>query len=485
MSSEKGTAMLDERIPDDFADYLRHMKEASFAGPTTDDEVAGQAGPTRFVDIKVYDLRPGEQVTPPSIEGTLAAEAAPDEQQDALQPDAPQPGEEIEETPPIAPRQSVRLHMTTLICLAAWTLVALAIGVWYGVLPLFSPMATVTIVPVSRAITATGTLTVVTGPANAAQHEIPGRLLSTISMSQARSVPTTGTGHQDAQSAHGTITFYNAAPAPQTVAAGTLLTGADGVEVITDQEAIIPAGDLATNGQVTVPAHAVLTGPAGNIAAHDIYGPCCRLNVFAANSAFRGGQVARVYPTVTAHDVNATAESLEKSLTVSMQAAFQPQVRSGETLITPLPCQPTVTPDHQIGTEAGLVQVTVSLTCTGEVYRTSAYEAAIRQMVTHAAAQHLGSGYEENGTIQASITATTYRPHGAVTLAVKRAGTWMYQIGEQQRAAIIQRIAGKSKAQATSILLGMPGVQSAAIEEERGDQLPVNPSRIQVIIVAY
>jgi hypothetical protein len=479
--------MLDEHIPDDFADYLRHLKEASFAGPTTDEQEASAPGPKYFVDMHVYPLRPGETPPPPSIEGTLAAEAALDQQQDAPHTDEPEPGEEIEETTPMAPippQRRIPLH--PLVQAAIGTALLLLIGgsVW-SLLPLLTPTATVTIVPVSKAITATGTLTVVTGPANTARQEIPGRLLSTISMSQVRSVPTTGTGHQDAQAAHGTITFYNAAPTPQTVAAGTLLTGADGVQVVTDQEAIIPAAVFPTDGQATVSAHAVLAGPSGNIAAHDIYGPCCRLNVFAANSAFTGGQLARIYPIVTAHDVSAAAESLETSLTRSMQAAFQPQVKSDETLITPLPCQPAVTPDHQIGTEAGLVQVTVSLTCTGEVYRTSAFEAQATQMVTHAAAQQLGAGYQENGAIQASIQNAAYRPHGTVSLVIKGAGSWTYQIDEQQRAAMTRLIAGRTKAQATSLLLALPGVESAAISQERDEQLPADPSRIQVIVVAY
>jgi hypothetical protein len=477
--------MRDERLPDDFADYLRHVKEASAAGPTTDEQEARPKGPTRFVDIRVYDLLPGEQVTPPGIEGTLA-EAAPDEKPDAPRTDEPEPDNQDEETTPIPPKVPQRRRYLPPLALGAIGIalfVLIGAGVW-SLLPLLAPTATVTIVPVSRAVTATGTLTVTTGSANAAQHEIPGRVLGTITMSQAERVPTTGTGHQDAQAASGTITFYNAAPYVQTVSAGTLLTGADGVEVVTDGEAVIPAAVPPTEGQVTVAAHAVVAGPAGNIAAHDIYGPCCRLNVFAANAAFTGGQNARSFPEVTAHDISAVATSLEKQLTRSMQAAFQPQVRSDETLIVPLPCTPFVSPDHEIGTEATEVQITVSLICTGEVYRTSAFEAAISQLVTHAALP-LGPGYEPTGTIQASITATTYRPHGVVTLAVKGAGTWTYQITASERAAMVERIAGKSKAQATSILLAMPGVQSAAIDEQRSDQLPGDTSRIQVVIVTY
>jgi hypothetical protein len=472
-------------IPDDFAEYLRHLKEASAVGPTTDEQEAGQAGPTRFVDIKVYDLLPGEQVTPPSIEGTVAG-ASPDEQQDAPHIDEPEPGEEIENTtpiPPVAPQRRRHLHPLILAGIGAALLLLIGGSVWY-LLPVLAPTATVTIVPVSKAITATGTLTVTTGSASAAQHEIPGRVLSTITMSQAASVPTTGTGHQDAQAAYGKVTFYNALPAPQVIPAGTLLTGNDGVEVITDQEAVIPAAVPPTEGQTTVWAHALTTGPQGNISAEDISGKCCRDNIFVSNSAFTGGQNARTYPMVTAHDISAIATSLETSLTRSMQAAFQPQVRSDETLIVPLPCTPLVSPDHQAGTEATEVQVTVSLICTGEVYRTSVYQAAVAQLVTHAA-QPLGPGYAQTGTIQASITTSTYRPHGAVTLTVKGAGTWTYQISEAEREAITRSIAGKSKAQATAFLLAMPGVQSAAIDEERSDQLPGDGSRIQVIIVTY
>ena len=84
--------------------------------------------------------------------------------------------------------------------------------------------------------------------------------------------PDDGYRPPSAQPGRGRVTFYNAAPSVQTIAAGTLLTGKDGVEVVTDQDAVIPAGTLATNGQVTVAAHAVNLGPSGNIAAQDIYG---------------------------------------------------------------------------------------------------------------------------------------------------------------------------------------------------------------------
>ena len=146
-----------------------------------------------------------------------------------------------------------------------------------------------------------------------------------ITLSQAKTVPATGTGHQQAQAAYGFITFYNALPTPQTIPAGEMLTGADGVEVVTLQQAVIPAGTLATSGQVAVPAQAVNAGPQGNIAANDLYGKCCRDDVFVSNGPFRGGQDARSYQMVTQQDINSTASSLKTSLDQSAQAALSQQ----------------------------------------------------------------------------------------------------------------------------------------------------------------
>jgi hypothetical protein len=176
------------------------------------------------------------------------------------------------------------------------------------VLPLLQPTAIVTIIPAVRTIQITTTL------------QVPGRAVATVTLTKARSVPTTGIGHQEAQAAHGTLTLYNAAPYAQTIPAGTLLTGTDGVQIVTEQEVTIPAGDLATNGQATVMAQALQTGPAGNIKANDLYGLCCRANVFVSNAAFHGGQNARTFPQVTAGDLANASATLTTSLSQSMQA---------------------------------------------------------------------------------------------------------------------------------------------------------------------
>src|SRR5437667_5409573 len=75
---------------------------------------------------------------------------------------------------------------------------------------LFTPTATITLVPKSMQIQATGNITVVTARADTTNNEIPGRMLSPIIMSQTEIVATTGRTYLAAREVRGTITFYNA-----------------------------------------------------------------------------------------------------------------------------------------------------------------------------------------------------------------------------------------------------------------------------------
>jgi len=93
-----------------------------------------------------------------------------------------------------------------------------------------------------------------------------------LKLTQARTVPATGTGHQEARSAQGSVTFYNDYTEGQTIPAGTLLQTADGVRIATGESAYVPPASPPMQGQATVPAHTLEPGPAGNIRAYSIYG---------------------------------------------------------------------------------------------------------------------------------------------------------------------------------------------------------------------
>jgi hypothetical protein len=428
-----------------------------------------QNPPQQVVHIHVYDLPP-EAEEPPTVESDLPA---PDQ---AAQEYTPLPEEQ--EPPP--PRHT---HKTRTMLFAA--LGVLLVG---SVLALVSfrswlfltPEATITIVTVSTPIRATTTVTVTTGqPPKAGQ--IAGRELSAITMSQQTTIATTGTAHQDAQAAHGLVTFYNAATYSQVIPAGTIITGTDGTQIVTEQDATLPAVSYPTLGQATIAAHALSTGPAGDISAGDIYGPCCRLNVSAVNSAFTGGQNARRYPTVSTQDISTAAASLTKSVMQSEQAAIQTQVSRAETLITPFLCHQSLTPNHQPGSEAIQVTITINETCTGTAYNTQQYQHQLMQQMNQQAVKQQGQGYRLTGAVQSTIT-TTHQYRNSITLFVTSAATYAYQMGQDESQTLAQLAAGKSVAQATAMLLQVPGIQSVGISTNtRNNTVPNDPRQIHVI----
>jgi hypothetical protein len=433
------------------------------------DQPAGQEEADCFIDVNVYHIQ-REQAAPPSVESNGAitiTEPPTDEQESADEP---------EETAPVRERhRRIVPVLIGFLCLLVVGTLAIALA-----LPLLTPTATVTIVPVSKQVRMSSTLTLATGGQPGDTAQIPGRVLSSVTMSQEQSAPTTGKAHEDAQAAHGLVTFYNAAPYAQTIATGTLLTGADGTQVTTDQEVTIPAAILPTEGQATISAHALQTGPAGNISAGDIYGACCRANVFAANGPFTGGQEAHDYQTATQADIDTVARNLTKSLDQSEQAAIQTQVHANETLLSPLPCQETITPDHRPGEEAAQVHVTVSETCTGIVYDTQAYQDEITQALSQQATKQLGAGYSLIGQPQNTIAHVNTQDRQHITLQANIAGTYDYQLSQDQLQQIKTLVAGKSKVQATAAVLRVPGVQSVEINSNQGN-LPSDSTHIQVV----
>ncbi len=308
-------------------------------------------GVVRFVDVQIYDV-PAEELPegPFSVESTFEPEEESTTEPPVQEGNQGEPPQGTQETTEKSTRARMLLHPFPLVLAVLCVLLAGAVCVVY-VLPLLAPSATVTIIPISTQIATTRTVTIVSTNANAAQQQIPGRTLAMITLSQAKTVPATGTGHQQAQAADGFITFYNALPTPQTIPAGEMLTGADGVEVVTLRQAVNPDGTLATNGQVTVPARAGDVGPQGNIAANDLYGKCCRDAVFVSNSPFHGGQNARSYQMVAPQDINGVASALKTSLNQSVQAALGQQVQPNETLVIPVPCTSGVNTDHKAGSD--------------------------------------------------------------------------------------------------------------------------------------
>jgi hypothetical protein len=341
-----------------------------------------------------------------------------------------------------------------------------------SLLPLFSPSATITIIPASRNLSITTSI------------QVHGSVLPALTLSQSQTIQATGKRHQNATQAHGTITLYNGQFFRQTIAAGTMLTGADGVQVITDQPASIPAGNPPSYGQVSVTAHAIRTGAQGNSQAYDINQACCTTSVLAKNTEpFTGGAEARDFTIVTREDIQRIATSLTATLTTSEQAALQAQLIPGEGLSTLL-CSNVLHSDHQIGDEALQVTVTVSRTCTAVVYNTAALEDKALQLLTQAATQQLGTAYRLIGTMQVRILHPTRidQRRGLATIAVRVDAAYVYLLSQSETHHLAILIAGKTKRQAQHILLAEPGIQGVTIQAANTTTLPTDPMRMRFLI---
>src|SRR6266566_1381856 len=280
-------------------------------------------------------------------------------------------------TPPVSAKQSfdyVTLGIVLICC------IPLLASILFQVYLLQNPpLATITIIPKSQLVTLNGTLQL-------------GRVLQPITISQSQTVGTTGRGHQDARNATGTVTFYNGQLNSIFIPAGLILTGSDGVQIVTDQDASIPASNLPQVGQVTVQAHALSPGSKGNIAAYDINQGCCATAIKAVNSnSFYNGQDERNFQTVSKNDIERAASPLKATLAQSMSGALEGQLKPSEQLSL-LPCSPTVTPNRNVGDEATTLKVIVSLTCSAVAYNTNELENKARALLTFKALSKL-SGY--------------------------------------------------------------------------------------------
>jgi VCBS repeat-containing protein len=362
-----------------------------------------------------------------------------------------------------------------------------SLGPMIAWLPGITPTASVTLTPAQESLHASVPITAVTGTPDPSREQVSARLLSVTSQTFTQTVPGSGHGHTQAQQAQGTLTFYNAAPYAQTVAAGTVLTGADGVELVTDQVAYLPAGNLPDVGMATVPAQAVQVGPQGNIAPLDLNGLCCVAGVSVKNTdTFVGGQNARDYTIVARQDVENIAGPQSSTLTGQAQANLQGEVRPNEQLASPAQCHPELHTDHPIGSEATHVTITLSVTCQAEVYDAQAVHQLASTALSEQARTKFGAGYSVRGAIKTSITqvATTEAAHGTLSLLVSAQGTWSYQFSSSQIGQLSRQIAGLPRQQAIHLLKQDGHIQAVSITETwNATSIPSDPAHIQIMVL--
>ncbi len=187
---------MNDQLHNDINTILDHVYQHGNEG----EDMHDQEPPRRVINVYI-EVEELEQ--PEVIESTIDAHGPTT----APGTTEPQQSEALPAQSTKPPRTEQKSRVPFLLLLVA--LVGLIIGLTYRLmLPLLTPSATVTIVTTSVEQTTVTTVHVVNGPADRTKQQLTGRLLSSVTMSQQKTIPTTGIAHQDAKAGHGIITFY-------------------------------------------------------------------------------------------------------------------------------------------------------------------------------------------------------------------------------------------------------------------------------------
>ncbi len=284
--------------------------------------------------------------------------------------------------------------------------------------------------------------------------DIPTRTLAPVTITRSATGATSGRGYQKARAATGTVTFYNGLSVGQTVRAGTVLTGNDGMQIETTQDAVIPAADPTatppTDGFATVSAQAVQTGMKGNISAYDVAVVFSSSLTVKNLAAFTKGQDARTFKAVAPRDLTALTSMVNDSVTQALTTAFP--LQPGEAALSTT-CTTKATSTHQPGEEAQSVTLTITRICPAVAYRSQELH---RQATAAFTRTRPGATYHIVGNVQ--ITVQSVSP-----LTVRLRGTWAYTFSQDYQDLLAQEIQGESPEKAKASLLKTGVISYASV----------------------
>ena len=438
--------------------------------------------PTPLPPLPRYEeISPAVSLTGDTVEGSITAS-------EIVSTDPPpEPDISTHPTVPLTPPK--RYFQVNWWSIVAFALLLVLVGehlapfVWPLVDSYLHPKATITLFPTQRAMSHQYAFLAVTGTADQSRNQVPSRVLSFTTPTKSATITTTGTGYTPAIQAKGTVILYNEANYNQTIAAGTVIAGNDGRQIVTDQTVTIAAGNPPYLGSSTVLAHSLQAGEVGNIQALDINGLCCLAGIYAKNtSGFSGGLDPKPYPMLSHTDLERETQSLAGSLSPLAKAGTQKQALESEQFLQPMQCSLTSSSHPKVGERAITATVSVSETCSAQVFDVAVLQKLTSVQFVQDSQKQLGSNFIQRGNLSTSIEKTTRldKSHHTCQLTVSATGTLILYLSQAQMQALKMQIAGKKITEAQRQLLALAGVQGVAIQpaHQTDISLPTDPNQI-------
>lgn len=265
-------------------------------------------------------------------------------------------------------------------------------------------------------------------------------------------VQATGTFHQDARQARGTLTWYNQLPVQQTIPKGTSLSISPNLAVVTESTLVIPAGAPPVQGQVEGAAHVAQKGNQGNIPAGTLNQPCgcAGANGLTVTNrdAFTGGQDEVNQSMLQQADVDQAVRDQQNRIQQQASTSITGQLAKPEHLIGSIACNTGVQATPSVGSVTAQAQVSITDTCQADAYNTD--DAQYRAIALFRTETQPDPGYVL-GQTSTVITQTTQTPDG-ITLQVAVKGRWIYSVSQKEWDTLRSQLAGRTPAQAETLL---------------------------------
>jgi hypothetical protein len=381
-----------------------------------------------------------------------------------------------------------RIFYSVLPVLILFLLVPGGIAVYYL---LANPTtAQVSIRPSAKSVQNLSTLTVVTNHPNVVHQQIVGARWLSATIKQTFLQTSTGKGYSQGTTASGIVALEDHAPAFSSVSenAGTILTGSDGITIISDQDAIAFLGRPAY-----FRAHVSSPGSYGNIPAHGFYlvvpHGLGNSAVLYNTTPFTGGHDKGPYAFVQQNDIVAGEHTVTSIVKQSTLDALNAKMAASEQWVQTPRCTKRATSDGTTGEQVQNFHVTVTTTCIGEVYDTQTVQAVATRELTIVASSELGTHYQLLGEIATTITEVHVlnKRQGTLTVSLSAVGKWVYRFTDLEKQRLAQMISGKHVEEAQTLLAQQSSIEQVTVTTMYSfwiwDTIPTDVKKISIVIL--
>ncbi len=381
-----------------------------------------------------------------------------------------------------------RIFYIALPVLILFLLVPGGIAVYY--LLAHPTTAQVTIRPSAKSVQNLSTLTVVTNHPNVVHQQIVGARWLSATIKQTFLQTSTGKGYSQGATASGIVALEDHAPAFSSVSenAGTILTGSDGITIISDQDAIAFLGRPAY-----FRAHVSSPGSYGNIPAHGFYlvvpHGLGNSAVLYNTTPFTGGHDKGPYAFVQQNDIVAGEHTVTSIVKQSTLDALNAKMAASEQWVQTPRCTKRVTSDGTPGEQVQNFHMTVTTTCIGEVYDTQTVQAVATRELTIVASSELGTHYQLLGEIATTIAEVHVlnKRQGTLTVSLSALGKWVYRFTDVEKQRLAQMISGKHVEEAQTLLVQQSSIEQVTVTTMYSfwiwDTIPTDVKKISIVIL--